>query len=81
MNVSKKFLKDLNQLKRLLLSPYYHDKSQCGKLALSVYNESLQKGENRGLTYALFKANGIWPKFQTLVRKESGNEWIVPYKK
>ena len=81
MNVSKGFLKDLKQLARLLSSQYLQDKSRCGKLALDVYNKSLQKGENRRLTYSFLKQNGVWQKFQSLIRTESGNQWIVPPKK
>ena len=76
-NVSKSYLKKLRQFIRLLLSPYFRDKSKCYKIALEIFHESKEKGENRRLTNFLLKKYGIWREYKTMVRLESGNQWII----
>lgn len=77
MNVSKSYLKKLRQFIRLLLSPNFRDKSKCSKIALEIFHESKEKGENRRLAYFLLKKYGIWLELKKMVRLESGNQWII----
>lgn len=73
----KKLFKEIKAIHKTSLSPNFRDKSKCSKIALEIFHESKEKGENRRLAYFLLKKYGIWLEFKKMVRLESGNQWII----
>lgn len=73
MAVSKQFVKKVNNFIRLLSSKYTQGKMNYTSLAVQLYTESLEKGENRRILYGKLKEAKLFPLFQKLVAEGLSN--------
>lgn len=70
MSVSKHFIIKAKKFIRLLNSKYVNEKEKLSPMAWEIYQESLEKGNNRRILYRMIKNKHVFGLFMRLVLKE-----------